>query len=712
MLGEDRDADAQVDVDRLLVDAEGLVDRLQDLLGDQRGPRYIGRAPGQHREFVAAVAGDGIGFPQHGPHALAHLLEQAIARLVAEAVVDALEAIEVHQQYGAGLHLALARPDGLFQPLAKEGSVWQPCQRIVQRTILERLGLGLALGYVAQAADHQPLQPEAADVEFEREARTILAQPGGFVASHQHFALLWTQVGTQLRLDLGPVGFGDQPRKILSDDFIGGIAKESFGRRVVGADRQPLIDREDAVGDVVEDRPDPVAAVAELLFRPAPLDELTDLTADVAHGPERDPIERAPLRTEERDHAGDLPPIGDGEGELAVEAGARGQRGAGRFVTSDVLDRSRPAGGPYPTQEPDAPRKCQLAAGRLEAGEVLQRTVPADLEAQQVGVPVHCPEFAGDPAQGFADALQHLGRGFGPGRGIGQGPRHGELHVAQTFRRPSLADVGDEGDEGDPRTGARGGRDGELDRKFAAVAMERGEFDGAADQLALTGFDKARQPSLVRVLIAARDDRAGQRSPDGLIVRPAEDRLCLAVPTGDHAALVRGDHGAGRGVDDHLQPLLRFPELLHHPQLHLGLPPGGVVHPDGRGEQCGAGEEEQRMPDIPEAVVAGPGEEEDHCLDRDQHQADQHAALDSPVGIAAVPVEGGGQGDRDKRRCGQQRVELGESTCHDQGRQREGQAAGDGDAQGAETGGRAKGTRERAPRIGERSGPLQQDPGQ
>ena len=74
MLGEHRDPDAQVDLDRLVVDAERLADRLQDLLGDQHRPRHIGRAPGQHRKLVAAVARYGIGLAKHGPHSLAHLL--------------------------------------------------------------------------------------------------------------------------------------------------------------------------------------------------------------------------------------------------------------------------------------------------------------------------------------------------------------------------------------------------------------------------------------------------------------------------------------------------------------------------------------------------------------------------------------------------------------------------------------------------------------
>ena len=119
----------------------------------------------------------------------------------------------------------------------------------------------------------------------------------------------------------------------------------------------------------------------------------------------------------------------------------------------------------------------------------------------------------------------------------------------------------------------------------------------------------------MRLAVAARDDGADQRSPDGLVVGPAEDLFSLAVPAGDQAALVGGDHGAGRGVDDHLQPLLRFAELLHHPQLDLRVAARSGMHAEGGREQRRTGKEEQRVPHVPEAVVAGSGEEKDQRLD-------------------------------------------------------------------------------------------------
>ena len=52
------------------------------------------------RELVAAEAGDGVGRAQARLHALGHLGQQPVAGGVAEAVVDALEVVEVEEQHG------------------------------------------------------------------------------------------------------------------------------------------------------------------------------------------------------------------------------------------------------------------------------------------------------------------------------------------------------------------------------------------------------------------------------------------------------------------------------------------------------------------------------------------------------------------------------------------------------------------------------------
>src|SRR5207302_10936486 len=152
VLREHGDPDAHVDSDRLVIDREGLADSLHDLFRDQHRPRDVGRAPGHYSKLVPTVAGDGARLAQHAPHPLGNLLQQTVTGLVAEAVVHALEAVEVHQQQRARFHLALAGADRFFQALAEEGPVGQARQGIVERLELECLGFRFAFGDIAQAA--------------------------------------------------------------------------------------------------------------------------------------------------------------------------------------------------------------------------------------------------------------------------------------------------------------------------------------------------------------------------------------------------------------------------------------------------------------------------------------------------------------------------------------------------------------------------------
>ena len=195
MLGEGRDPDAQVDRDGLLVDDERLIHGIKDLFRDQHRAGHIGRAPGHDGKLVAAIAGYRVRLAQHATHALAHLLQQPVTGLVAEAVVYTLEPVQVHQEDRTRFHLALAGTDGFLEPLLKERSVGQPGQRIVERLVLQRFGLRLPLRHVAKASDHEALRPEPPNIELHRERRAIFPQASGLVASHFEERLLGPQVG-------------------------------------------------------------------------------------------------------------------------------------------------------------------------------------------------------------------------------------------------------------------------------------------------------------------------------------------------------------------------------------------------------------------------------------------------------------------------------------------------------------------------------------
>jgi hypothetical protein len=79
------------------------------ILGDALDGRPLGQAGQQHGELVAALAGHGVGFAHAGDDAPGRLDQQAVAGLVAEGVVDFLEAVEVDEQHGHAVVVRWAR---------------------------------------------------------------------------------------------------------------------------------------------------------------------------------------------------------------------------------------------------------------------------------------------------------------------------------------------------------------------------------------------------------------------------------------------------------------------------------------------------------------------------------------------------------------------------------------------------------------------------
>ena len=73
--------------------------RLDEALGDAARHLEIGRPDQQDRELVAAEASDGIGGAQRPLQARPDFGQQLIANLMAERVVDVLEAVEIEQQH-------------------------------------------------------------------------------------------------------------------------------------------------------------------------------------------------------------------------------------------------------------------------------------------------------------------------------------------------------------------------------------------------------------------------------------------------------------------------------------------------------------------------------------------------------------------------------------------------------------------------------------
>ncbi len=131
----DGDPHAPVDRDRDTVEVERAGQRVPDPLGP--GPRLTVGGPGeQHRELVAAEAGDQRVVEGHAEQPLRHQGQQPVPGLVAEGVVDVLEAVEVHEQHGRG-----PGRHRLLEPGAEQPAVGQAGEVVVHGPVLALLGL-------------------------------------------------------------------------------------------------------------------------------------------------------------------------------------------------------------------------------------------------------------------------------------------------------------------------------------------------------------------------------------------------------------------------------------------------------------------------------------------------------------------------------------------------------------------------------------------
>src|SRR5258707_700178 len=89
----------------------------------------------QDRELVAAEAADGVVRPYTLTQSLGDLDEHAVAHVVAEAVVDDLEAVEVEEQQRRGV-VALPRVhDRELELLHEPGTIPQAGEAIVVRGV-------------------------------------------------------------------------------------------------------------------------------------------------------------------------------------------------------------------------------------------------------------------------------------------------------------------------------------------------------------------------------------------------------------------------------------------------------------------------------------------------------------------------------------------------------------------------------------------------
>ena len=107
----------------------------------------------QHGELVAAEAGQGVDGAQRPAQPMGHTLEEPVAHLVAEAVVDELEAVEVEEHERHAVVLALGPAQRQLQAVHEQHAVGEPGELVVHRSVGQALAHLAPFGHVLDLPD-------------------------------------------------------------------------------------------------------------------------------------------------------------------------------------------------------------------------------------------------------------------------------------------------------------------------------------------------------------------------------------------------------------------------------------------------------------------------------------------------------------------------------------------------------------------------------
>ena len=215
----------------------------------------------QHGELVAADAGHEVGAGHGGLQARADLAQQAVARGVAERVVELLEVVEVDQQQRElGLDRA-GRGRGLVELGEQLAAVGQARQRVVHGVVLalgdERAQLVLELAAVGRVThvEHEALDAVVVQAVGRDDVEVAVAALAVGEAQRQVAGVLGLPVGgVEVAVERGPVVRVDEVMQASADDVVGRVAEDVADRLRLPADALVGADDRDDVGGVLDDR--------------------------------------------------------------------------------------------------------------------------------------------------------------------------------------------------------------------------------------------------------------------------------------------------------------------------------------------------------------------------------------------------------------------------------------------------------------------------
>ena len=125
VVGRQRDADARAELDGDAADLERALERVEQPERELGRGAAVGQVAQQHGELVAAEPGQGVAAAQRLAQPGGDLPQQRVALVVAQRVVDLLEAVEVDQQQADELAAVAGRAGGAAHALVEVRAVRQ-----------------------------------------------------------------------------------------------------------------------------------------------------------------------------------------------------------------------------------------------------------------------------------------------------------------------------------------------------------------------------------------------------------------------------------------------------------------------------------------------------------------------------------------------------------------------------------------------------------
>src|SRR5438445_4887808 len=404
----DRDPNACPDVDGMLSELKRCLDRLQDLFRYEDRARRIRSSSRQNGKFVSTEAAHRIRFAEDSSEASSNLLENAIALLVTERVVDFLEAIQVEDKECLRLTFTLGGEHRLLEPVHDEGAIWKSGETVVQRLVLERFRQGFPLSDVAQEPDIKAAvaEPHRVDAELQREHGCVFSPALRLVSRRGGVPCSRPQGVPELGDEVGVVGFGNQELEVLPDDLARFVAEQPLRCGIERLDTSLVIERNQAVDHVVQHRPNALATCAHRLLGSLSLDEAAEVAREFVESLEAKPVETDAAPAKEGQHANDVRALPDRERTAAAQFGAGDYLAGTRLaVPAQVRGPVRRPRFPYDTEDAPASQDLVLASQGGKSLELRRWPLPAMFPAKDISLPINDPELADIPTELVTDAL-------------------------------------------------------------------------------------------------------------------------------------------------------------------------------------------------------------------------------------------------------------------------------------------------------------------